>query len=32
VFTDPKLIPSGGDQIDVHYGGAAPLQYRFGHY
>ena len=24
VFTDPKLIPGGGDQIDITYGGAAP--------
>ena len=24
VFTDPKLIPGAGDQIDVTYGGAAP--------
>jgi hypothetical protein len=26
VFTDPKLVPSGGDQIDVSYGGAAPCE------
>jgi hypothetical protein len=26
VFTDPKLVPTSGDQIDVTYGGAAPCQ------
>ena len=24
VFTDPKLIPTGGDLVDIQYGGAAP--------
>jgi hypothetical protein len=26
VFTDPKLIPAGGDLVDITYGGAAPCE------